>query len=760
MKTLTKLIVPLLLGVLAACGDEPTPGSGPVTVAPKSVTVKAGDSATFTASVEGTRDPKILWSVEGEASGTITSTGVYTAPAQAGSYTVVATNALDGTKKDTASVTVTPAVVVTITPASPTVGTAGSIAFTAQVTGASDTSVTWSLKEGDAAGTLTAAGVYTAPGTPGTFTVVATSVADPSRSASTQVKVEAVAVSVKPNGTTVDQGAVVEFSADVTGASNTGVTWSVEGGGTITSSGIYTAPTQAGTVTVTATSLADSTKKGSATLSVRELAVTISPASQTIPASGTAAFYATVTGTTASTAVTWSVEGGSTHGTITSSGVYTAPSKAGTYTVFATSVANPAKKATAQVTVGAVSVTISPATVTIAEGTTTTFTAEVTGASNQAVLWSVEGGDGNGTITSSGVYTAPARPGTFTVVATSAVNPDKKATAIVTVTASSDVVVTITPATQTIPVSGTAAFYATVTGTTNTAVTWSVEGDATHGTITSSGVYTAPSTPGTFTVVATSVANPTKKATAQVTVEPVSVTITPATITLAQGATATFTAEVTGTSNQAVLWSVEGGDGNGIITSSGIYTAPARPGTFTVVATSAVNPDKKATATATVPVAQGGDYTDPTGSGWKLVKNTSASSGNHLVLDLVGPAGGSGRGVDLTLSVNPEHATWAKMAPSDTEYVTNRLFELGAAPRLIKGGAKAGTLSVGVFQKGTTVPATSYSGALVSVALDVKLDPSTPAGTRIPLSVIKAHALPETGDLSTIDVAVGTIVTQ
>src|SRR6218665_1334236 len=332
MKTLTKLIVPLLLGVLAACGDEPTPGSGPVTVAPKSVTVKAGDSATFTASVEGTRDPKILWSVEGEASGTITSTGVYTAPAQAGSYTVVATNALDGTKKDTASGTVTPAVVATITPASPTVGTAGSIAFTAQVTGASDTSVTWSLKEGDAAGSLTAAGVYTAPGTPGPFTVVATSVADPSRSASTQVKVEAVAVSVKPNGTTVDQGAVVEFSADVTGASNTGVTWSVEGGGTITSSGIYTAPTQAGTVTVTATSLADSTKKGSATLSVRELAVTISPASQTIPASGTA------TPPADSPAVTWSVEGAPTNATIPPSGVYTPPSKAGPYTVFATSV--------------------------------------------------------------------------------------------------------------------------------------------------------------------------------------------------------------------------------------------------------------------------------------------------------------------------------------------------------------------------------------------------------------------------------------
>jgi hypothetical protein len=52
MKTLTRILVPLLLGALAACGggnggsgggNTTLPGSGPVTVAPKSVTVKAGD---------------------------------------------------------------------------------------------------------------------------------------------------------------------------------------------------------------------------------------------------------------------------------------------------------------------------------------------------------------------------------------------------------------------------------------------------------------------------------------------------------------------------------------------------------------------------------------------------------------------------------------------------------------------------------------------------------------------------------------------
>jgi hypothetical protein len=45
------------------------------------------------------------------------------------------------------------------------------------------------------------------------------------------------------------------------------VTWSARGG-TISSTGLYTAPSTTGTYTVTATSVADSTKSGSATASV------------------------------------------------------------------------------------------------------------------------------------------------------------------------------------------------------------------------------------------------------------------------------------------------------------------------------------------------------------------------------------------------------------------------------------------------------------------------------------------------------------
>src|SRR5207248_1110404 len=76
------------------------------------------------------------------------------------------------------------------------------------------------------------------------------------------------------------------------------------------------------------------------------------------------------------------------------------------------------------------------------------------------------------------------------------------------------VAVAISPTSASLQAGGTQQFTATVTGTTNTAVTWS----ATGGTISSSGLYTAPSTAGTYTVTATSVADSTKSASARVTV--------------------------------------------------------------------------------------------------------------------------------------------------------------------------------------------------------------------------------------------------
>ena len=79
------------------------------------------------------------------------------------------------------------------------------------------------------------------------------------------------------------------------------------------------------------------------------------------------------------------------------------------------------------------------------------------------------------------------------------------------------VVVTIAPASVTLAPSAQQGFAATVTGPTNTSVTWS----STGGVITGAGsavTFTAPADPGTYEVRATSAADPSKQATAQVVV--------------------------------------------------------------------------------------------------------------------------------------------------------------------------------------------------------------------------------------------------
>lgn len=76
--------------------------------------------------------------------------------------------------------------------------------------------------------------------------------------------------------------------------------------------------------------------------------------------------------------------------------------------------------------------------------------------------------------------------------------------------------VTLVPSTATVPKGETQLFVALVTGTGDNMVRWSVEEGTAGGSITSKGVYTAPSTLGTYHVVATSDADESASATAVV----------------------------------------------------------------------------------------------------------------------------------------------------------------------------------------------------------------------------------------------------
>ncbi len=244
----------------------------------------------------------------------------------------------------------------------------------------------------------------------------------------------AVQVTVSPGTITLQPGQTQQFTATVTGSSNTAVTWTATGG-TISSSGLFTAGSTAGSsFTVTATSVADSTKTATGRVTIQAapvVAVTISPTSATLQPGKTQQFTATVTGSS-NTAVTWTATGG----TISNSGLFTAGSTAGSnFTVTATSVADSTKSASASVTIQpapVVSVTISPTSATLQPGKTQQFTATVTGSSNTAVTWTATGG----TISSSGLYTAGQSTGNFAVTATSVADTSKSATASVRIDSS------------------------------------------------------------------------------------------------------------------------------------------------------------------------------------------------------------------------------------------------------------------------------------------------------------------------------------
>jgi hypothetical protein len=152
-------------------------------------------------------------------------------------------------------------------------------------------------------------------------------------------------------------------------------------------------------------------------------------------------------------------------------------------------------------------VVVTPAAATVYRGKTQQFTATVSGQADQTVIWSL---DGNGSIDSTGLYTAPSNLDgqTASVIATSKAVPSASGTALVTLPT---ITFSITPDRVGVVPGESQAFSATVVGLDSTQVSWTVQGG---GTISSAGLYSAPSTSGLSYVVATSSANANYSATA------------------------------------------------------------------------------------------------------------------------------------------------------------------------------------------------------------------------------------------------------
>ena len=206
-------------------------------------------------------------------------------------------------------------------------------------------------------------------------------------------------------------------------------------------------------------------------------------------------------------------------------------------------------------------VTVAPSTATVVTGALQQYTATVTGNPNTSVNWLVNGiAGGNstvGTISTTGLFTAPTAvpsPATVTITAVSQVDNTTSGTAQATIANPSQTnTITVTPTPVDVYATAVQPFSAADNGTATTAVTWYVEGsqggDATFGTIDASGNYTAPAavpSPATVIVEAVLQADPTAIGTAAVTIVSAPSSSQPMAQTVSPGGTANYSFSITG----------------------------------------------------------------------------------------------------------------------------------------------------------------------------------------------------------------------
>lgn len=476
-----------------------------VTISPSSAMVGVGLTQQLTATVTGLTNTAVTWSVQGQSSGTVTSSGLYIAPLSLPGQNPVTVRALASDKKTSASIYILiEPLGPTLTSVSPNPLPVGT--FNIAVTGSGFISGAM-IFVGDVQlpTTFVSSTSLKASGYEGAVTTTAVKVKNPGSLFSNILAVAvggsaAAPFKVSPEKATVALGATQQFAA------SSGATWSASAG-TISATGLFTAPTTmpaSSSVTITATSSTNQTASATVTLvNTTSPQITVTPATANVTLGMTQQFTAT-----GQSGVTWTATAGS----ITTTGLYTAPTTmpaSSTVTIKATGSGNQSGTATVTLIALPSTITVKPATANVTLGLTQQFTA--TGQSN--VTWSATAGS----ISTSGLYTAPTvMPASSTVTINATGSGNQSGTATVTLIAPPSPI-TVAPATANVALGATQQF----TATGQTSVTWS----ATAGSISAAGLYTAPTAmpvlntvtitasgagnqSGTASVTLTSVANP------------------------------------------------------------------------------------------------------------------------------------------------------------------------------------------------------------------------------------------------------------
>lgn len=440
------LLGSLALGCQGGSGTGTSAGAAvAVNVSPTALSMLGGDTVRLVASVTGTADARVTWSVlEATTDLSVSSDGsVFAVLGTAGQFHVRAVSVASPGAQATVTVQVVrPSVTVSVVPDFATLFAGDALALSATVAGSPHGGVLWSLDQTIPGATISTDGVLATPSlTSGALRVRATSIANPTVYSTADVLLfSGVGSRIVPSAATLRVGQTIPLAAVISGATNHDVIWAVaeQGGGAVSDSGVYTAPSAPGTYHAHATSVADPAQTAVCTITVKAaLDVAVSPGMIDVIHGHRQQFSALASGVP-STAVWWSVVEGPPCGTIDASGLYTASGSTGACHVRAASIDQPSATGLAEVNV-LPALELAPHALTAQSLEVFSVTALGADAIGKCVSWTIDELNGNGAtlVCSAGSprwdYPAPSVPGTYHIRARTTVSPAHEAVAELTV---------------------------------------------------------------------------------------------------------------------------------------------------------------------------------------------------------------------------------------------------------------------------------------------------------------------------------------
>jgi O-glycosyl hydrolase len=509
----------------ATLSVNPAPAAPGITTQPASVTVIAGQPATFSVTASGTAPLSYQWQKNGAAISGATSSS-YTTPAttsadNGSTYAVVVSNAVGSVTSNTATLTVSAAAVaptITTEPANQSVTAGQTAAFFVVATGTAPLSYVWQ-KNGVTVGGNSAS--YTTPATTAadngaTFVVVVSNSKGSTTSTMATLTVNpalvAPSITAQPASVAVTAGQTATFSVVASGTAPLSYQWQKNGAAISGATGTnYTTPAttssdNGSTFAVVVSNSAGNVTSSAATLTVNAVpvapSITTQPASVTVTAGQTATF-SVVAGGTAPLSYQWQKNGAAISGGTSSS--YTTPAttsadNGSTFTVVVSNAAGRVTSSSVTLTVNAApvapSITTQPASVTVTAGQTATFSVVANGTAPLSYQWQKNGTAISGA--TGAVYTTPATTAsdsgaTFRVVVSNAGGSVTSSSATLTVNAALVAPsITTQPTSETVALGQTATFTVAASGTAPLSYQWQKDGTAISGATSAS--YTTPAT--------------------------------------------------------------------------------------------------------------------------------------------------------------------------------------------------------------------------------------------------------------------------